>query len=321
MNRHDLLTNWRKLSSRAQEMGWKEAVRLSLMNALQTRAEAVPLASCRTSHYFQDHLADSADAGRAQRRAREADALSLHDASNIDKIYPLVFHHGNRLIRYTRLPANKTSKGLIVFFHGFNAWFHTGPLRPFNHFDLLAPWDTFGWKRQGSWFWGEKGVGFVADMIQALIRQEWSGPEQQPLFCMGSSMGGFGALYHGITLDGCRGIYVMAPQIDLKAKIEDYALNNRANPYAFLSGERIDSVPDLLALADARTMLPPLYLIQDLYDPVNEFSLHANRLLDCYHRKRAWYGLRIHPGARHDGDGSQAEAELFFSLILDQPAH
>ncbi|MBF0261389.1 MAG: hypothetical protein HQL97_06045 [Magnetococcales bacterium] len=315
-NWRKVLAHGRKLRARADALGWREALRVSVINALRTQAETVPLASYRTGHYFQEVVSHKVETARAQRRAREAEALSMHDASNIDQIYPLVFHHGDRLIRYTRLPATRQSRGLIVFFHGFNAWFHTGPLRPFEQFDLLAPWDTFGWKRQGSWFWGEKGNGFVAEMVQALIRREWP-DSNQPLFCMGSSMGGYGALYHGITL-GCRGIYVMAPQVDLKAKIEDYGLESRANPYGFLRGESLDSVPDLCAIADEQATLPPLFLIQDLYDPVNEFPRHAERLLACYHRKRAWYGLRVHPGARHDGDGSQAEAELFFSLVLDR---
>ncbi|MBF0340961.1 MAG: hypothetical protein HQL95_08385 [Magnetococcales bacterium] len=307
---------WRKLSGRARQTGWREALRISAMHALQKHSETVPLARCDTRNYFMDQLPEERASLKEARRTREAEAFSLHSASNIDKIYPLVFHHGNRLMRYTRIPGQRASKGLVIFFHGFNSWFHTGPLRPFEEFDLLAPWDTFGWKRQGSWFWGEKGEGFVADMVQALIRQEHTDPAQ-PLFCMGSSMGGFGALYHGITL-GCRGIYAMAPQVDLKAKILDYDPASRGNPYGYLQGEDPEALPDLFRLADAREKLPPLFLIQNLYDPVNEFSRHAYKLLDVYHRKRAWYGLRVHPGVHHDGDGSQAEAELFFSLVLQK---
>lgn len=315
MNRHHLLDAWRKLSGRARQSGWREALRVSAMHALQTQADTVPLARCNTSRFFASSVQDQRASQKEARRTREAEAFSLHSASNIDKIYPLVFHHGERLMRYARIPALRESRGLVVFFHGFNSWFHTGPLRPFDHFDLLAPWDTFGWKRQGSWFWGERGRDFVAEMVQALIRQEHADPGQ-PLFCMGSSMGGFGALYHGIEL-GCRAIYVMAPQVDLKAKIADYAAQPR-NPYSFLQGEDPEALPDLFRLAEAQGSLPPLFLIQNLYDPVNEFSGHAYRLLDVYHRKRAWYGLRIHPGVHHEGDGSQAEAELFFALVLDQ---
>ncbi|MBF0295858.1 MAG: hypothetical protein HQL96_11765 [Magnetococcales bacterium] len=316
MNWRAIPEKWRLLATRADAMGWREALRVSLMNALRTPADVVPLANCNTKNYFPRKSQEDRAQQKNLRRAREDAALSLHDASNIDRIYPLVFHHGERLIRYARIPARKESKGLVVFFHGFNSWFHTGPLQPFEHFDLLAPWDTFGWKRQGSWFWGEKGNGFVAEMIQALIREHHPDPAV-PLFCMGSSMGGFGALWHGISL-GCRAIYAMAPQVDLAAKIADYGSDNRNNPYGFLQGASTDSLPDLLGLAAERETLPPLFLIQNLYDPVNEFSGHAYRLLEVYHRKRAWYGLRVHPGILHEGDGSQAEAELFFSIVLDR---
>lgn len=132
-------------------------------------------------------------------------------------------------------------------------------------------------------------------------------------------MGGFASLYHGIKYR-CNGLYVTAPQIDLRAKIIEYGIDNRDNPYGYLQGESLDSVPDLLAMAEEQESVPPLSLVQNQYDPVNPFVSHGFRLFEIYNRKHGWYGFRVYPDIRHGGDGSQSEAALFFTRILDKSA-
>lgn len=252
---------------------------------------------------------------RSHERDKTRQAEQLYDASEIERTYPLLFEFEGRTLRYAFIPAAGRSRGLVVMFHSWNAWLQMGPLTRWDEFDVLAPWDTFGWHRQGSWFWGEKGVNFVAGLVQALIvKHRQLG---QPLFCFGGSMGGFAALWHGITL-ACDGIYAQCPQIDIKAKIEEKGALDRENPFGFLAGDSVDTAPDLLKLAGNAPSLPPLFLVQTQFDPINPFSKHAARLIVEYDRKRAWYGLRIHPATGHGADGTQREAAYFFSLILDK---
>ncbi len=128
-------------------------------------------------------------------------------------------------------------------------------------------------------------------------------------------MGGFASLYHGIKYH-CSGIYVMMPQIDLRLKIEEYRSEGRNNPYGYIMGNSLETAPDLLKLASDQKELPPLFLVQHQFDPVNPFSQHGFQLLNIYNKKNAWYGVRVHPAIGHRGDGSQTEAEQFFLQIV-----
>lgn len=296
----------------AREVGFKEALRRAGLRMLLDPTDLVPLARVNTAGLFATDVDRIHEQERQQIRATSL----MFDASQVESSYPLVFEWEDRFLRYAFLPAEGESRGLVVLFHGHNAFLHFGPVRRWRHFDVLAPWDTFGWRRQGSWFWGEKGNNSVEIMIQALIAQYRDKAPASPWFCTGGSMGGFGALYHGIKY-ACDGIYVMCPQIDMTAKIVDYGADNPDNPYRYLKGDGPEALPDILRLAEEHAQLPPLYLIQNQYDHVNPFPTHALRLVQTYNRKGAWCGLRVHPSVGHGGDGKQEEAELFFTLILD----
>lgn len=259
-------------------------------------------------------FATDTDAIRAREKKRMRTASLVLDASRVDASYPASFEHDGRVLRYAHLPAKRERRGLVVLFHGHNATLHMGPMAPWPDFDLLAPWDTFGWNRQGSRFWGEQGDPFVARMVEALIRMHRDAAGHLPWFCLGSSMGGFGALYHGVSLDS-DGIYVMAPQVDLRASLAGAGPDT---PYGHLAGDDPRALPSIIEIAEGVDTLPPLYLVQHQFDPVNPFDRHGFRLLDVYNRKGAWYGVRIAPAIGHGGDGSQEEARLFFSSILDK---
>jgi hypothetical protein len=280
---------------------------------LERHFDVLPLARIDKSVLFATNTQEI----RARQKKQMRTTSMLYDASHVEDTYPLVFKWNSHLIRYAYLPATQQSKGLVVLFHGHNAYLHLGPIISWQHFDILAPWDTFGWHRQGSWFWGEKGENFVEQMVCELINNHRKQVLDRPWYCMGGSMGGFGALYHGIKYH-CDGLYVMAPQVDLKAKVIDYGRDNRDNPYGYLQGEKLDTVPDLFSITEAQEELPPLFLVQNQYDPVNRFAGHAFRLLEIYNRKNAWYGVRVYPAIGHGGDGSQREAGLFFSMIVDK---
>lgn len=299
--------------NRVREKGLRQTLYIIANRFLGLSSNTFPLAQIDHNILF----AENTDEIRAQEKKQMRASAMLYDASHVEATYPLVFEREGRFMRYSFLPASEQSKGLVVLFHGHNAYLHLGPMMAWQHFDILAPWDTFGWRRQGSWFWGEKGDNFVEHMVFELISKYREDVPNRYWFCMGASMGGFGALYHGIKYR-CNGIYVMAPQVDLQTKVIDYGRDNRDNPYGYLQGETLDTVPNLLELAEAQDILSPLFLVQHQYDPVNNFADHAFRLLEIYNRKNAWYGIRVYPAIGHGGDGSQQEGEMFFSLIVDK---
>jgi hypothetical protein len=298
---------------KAREVGPYETMRLALNRMMGRAVEWTPLARADADTLFSVDV----EGVRARGKRKLRTTPLLMDASTVEENYPELIESEGRIMRYSFLPARKESRGLVVHFHGHNAHCQLGPAIGWEHFDLLSPWDTFGWNRQGSWFWGEKGVGFVEPIVQALIGRHRRA--EQPWFCVGGSMGGFAALYHGIKY-GCAGVYVQAPQVDLRAKVIEYGRDDRNNPYGYLQGETLESVPDLLALAEGQETLPPLFLVQNQYDSVNPFASHGFRLLAIYNRKHGWFGFRVYPSIGHGGDGSQHEAQLFFTRILDKAA-
>jgi hypothetical protein len=268
----------------------------------------------------KEYLLDADITGEEARRKvlRQArDQSLIQNPEQISSQYPDFFEENGRILRYRFIPAIKQTKGLVTLFHGFKTLLHHGPMEAWDNFDLLAPWDNFGFQRKGSWFLGEKGQPFVEHLVMGLIRKFRAERPSQPWFCTGGSMGGFASLHLGIKYD-CDGIYATEPQVDLNRKIEDYGADDPLNHYRYLRGEGPESLPNLYQIAEEKETLPPLYLVQQLYDRTNYLAEHAFRLLEIYNRKKAWYGARISPGIGHRSDPSQAEAQYFFNLIVEK---
>lgn len=243
---------------------------------------------------------------------------AFSDSSNLDASYPKVFEYNGKIVRYSYNKAEGKPKGLVVLFHGWGGEFSSG-LKPkgWDGFDVLAPWDSFGYNRRGSWFWGEKGDNFVEKMITALIAEKRRERQELPWFCFGYSMGGFGALYHAIHHQA-DGVYAMMPQVDLKLKAEEYKESGKMNPYGHLFDDSGTEIPDLLQVAAEQKSLPPLFLIQNQEDPVNPFADHGYRLLEQYNNKNGWYSLRVYPACGHTHDGFPEEARQFFESIIEK---
>lgn len=300
-------------------LGFRRTIELTKMYLkAQERKTFFPLQFAYLDYFFETDV----DAIRKKDKQIMRETSLLFDYSQVEKTYPNIFQKENIKIRYSFQEAKNNSLGLVVLFHGHNAYLHAGPMEKFDNFDVLAPWDNFGFNRQGSWFWGEKGNNFVEKIIWDLISKFIDDHNYKFWFCFGGSMGGFASLYYGIKYNA-NGMYVMCPQVDLKIKIEDYGLDNKNNPFLFLMGESgLNSVPDLIDLARNKESLPPLFLMQHQYDSVNSFKKHAIKLINIYSEKDAWLGLRIQPGIGHMADGLQREANLFFKLIVEKnPPH
>jgi hypothetical protein len=81
--------------------------------------------------------------------------------------------------------------------------------------NILAPLDRYGAKGQGSWWLGEGGDFFVADLLHRLVKQVRRDIGRDAgLYFMGSSMGGYGALLHGLLL-GARAVFTSQAQTRL----------------------------------------------------------------------------------------------------------
>lgn len=264
-------------------------------------------------------LASGVSAIRDYARRRKGETKREEAGKNLPKYFPFEYIHANGTrMRYALFPAVSESKGLVVIFHGYLG-FEIYPIRyGWKHFDLLLPLDNFGWKSLGSWFWGEKGQNHVEVAAAGLIQKVRADLDAKRWFTIGTSMGGFAALYHGIKY-AAGGVYVMTPIIDLKAKIRDYRSRSIQTSYTELAepgDKELDKVPDIYREAEQAETLPPLFLIQNQYDRSNPFGEDTVPLLQIYSEKKAWHGLRVHPSIGHQGhDGGYDEAQYFFDLI------
>jgi len=82
--------------------------------------------------------------------------------------------------------------------------------------NVLTPIDNFGYENRGSCWLGEKGDFFVKDLLQKLIHEIAEEYEcEDNIYLYGSSMGGYGAILHGI-LCKANAVYAHAPHIRLQ---------------------------------------------------------------------------------------------------------
>lgn len=143
------------------------------------------------------------------------------------------FHFEGREFDYTFRPATDPSAPLFVHLHG-----HTVNPRPSKFRDpewnVLCPVDNFGVKGAGCWYLGEDGDTFWLRAMPALIKHVYSG---ERIYFAGSSMGGYGAILHGI-LNTARGVYANIPQTWLLGS--SYAENGMKRYFEPIFGEQGD---------------------------------------------------------------------------------
>lgn len=112
-----------------------------------------------------------------------------------------------------RLSKNPSIDRAVVILHGH------GNNERFSRFmddkwTVIIPLDTYGYEGKGSWWLGESGDFFTFRMLQELIRilkEKYSLPS---IYFWGSSMGGYGAILHGILMKSVA-VFAHIPQIKL----------------------------------------------------------------------------------------------------------
>lgn len=140
--------------------------------------------------------------------------------------HELVDGNGRRL-PFALVPAAKPKESpLLVAFHGW-----TGGLNVERNFDtlitpayvdqypenwnILIPQDRYGFGRCGSWWLGEKGDFFLLLLLDGMIRLAGNTCGfNGDIYTYGISMGGFGAILHGLRWKA-RAICANVPQIRL----------------------------------------------------------------------------------------------------------
>ncbi|WP_373031264.1 alpha/beta hydrolase family protein [Sulfurovum sp.] len=135
--------------------------------------------------------------------------------------------------------------------------------RHFEHkmWNVLTPLDNFGYENKGSCWLGEKGDFFVKDLLQHLIHEIAEEYEcEDHIYMYGSSMGGYGAILHGI-LCKANAVYAHAPYIRLQET--NNANTAQKNFYDSIFNESISKENDLTNFLNPIDAFPIFYLCDD----------------------------------------------------------
>lgn len=141
-------------------------------------------------------------------------------------------------LNYKYTPCeNESEAPLLVLLHG-----HTHNALPSKYvnpnLNILVPIDNYGASNCGSWWLGESGDYFVKDVLHALIKEK-ARYSNGDLYLWGSSMGGYGALLHGMLLNA-KAVYANIPQVKLLgSKYSDQGMHKFFKP---IFGEDINSI-------------------------------------------------------------------------------
>ncbi|BBB30255.1 heparinase II/III family protein [Neptunomonas japonica] len=186
-----------------------------------------------------------------------------------------------RRMYYKFSPAdNPADSPLLVILHG-----HTFSAKPSRYrnsdWNVLVPIDNYGVEQAGSWWLGEGGDFFVKSLLERLVQktQEKIG-SNRGLYFWGSSMGGYGALLHGILL-GADAVYANIPQIKLLDT--SYSASGMGKFFGPIFDKDLE-FNDLTNLIDGNKKLPLFYIAQARFDHKNYLEEHALYFLDkCRH--------------------------------------
>lgn len=227
--------------------------------------------------------------------------------------YQLNTPDGKQLPTTISHAENDKDSPIVIVFHGW-----TGGLNVKRDFDtkitpahpdefptnwnIVLPQDRYGLARCGSWWLGEKGDFFVLKLLDNLVTF-MRGPLgfRGDIYTFGTSMGGFGALLHGLRWQA-RAIVANVPQVRLLAG--DWAgLNVRPLRSVFgaetlnthmAGGELSPEQAGLMRYADATNFInpslpanrrPTLLIAQSRYDITRDYAREhcfalVNKLLD-----------------------------------------
>ena len=108
---------------------------------------------------------------------------------------------------------NPREKPILLKFHGWGAGSKLKKASRIKNWNQVSPMDRYGHVRNGCWWLGENHEFFYLDLIDQLIQQLRDDLGMTgDIYAHGSSMGGFGALLHGLR-HKFKAISVNVPQV------------------------------------------------------------------------------------------------------------
>ncbi len=227
--------------------------------------------------------------------------------------------------RFTLSSVNPNNAPLLVILHGHG----TGKATKFQHkmWNVLTPIDDFGYENKGSWWLGEEGDFFVKDLLHVLIKQisEKYNCENN-IYIYGSSMGGYGAILHGI-LCSARAVYANVPQIKLLNTIYSQRMMNKY--FSALFSDTVAKENDLtnyLINDNNEIKFPTFYLCENVVSGKNAYENylieHTYYFINKCLENNIKFHLELLPKDGHDKNYGLGEVldkfERFTPVILNE---
>jgi len=196
---------------------------------------------------------------------------------------------GNQLNYRLNLSENPIGCPLFIVLHGHGS--HSTKFQ-YDGWNILSPYDNFAFNNKGSWWLGENGDFFVKDLLQKLIKEVSEKYKcENNIYFYGSSMGGYGAILHGI-LSNARAVYANVPQIQFSSTY--FLFFNENFESIFGKDKALPKEENLLNYLNTEDDFPIFFLCENMIEESKHLKnyLQENSLMffnRCYK-----YQLKIH---------------------------
>ncbi|MCH7379966.1 MULTISPECIES: alpha/beta hydrolase family protein [Acinetobacter] len=229
---------------------------------------------------------------------------------NNDNLSFIIDEQGRHLY-FAFKPAENPQQAKTVFIlHG-----HTFNAKPSNFVDknwnVVCPIDNYGVDNSGSWWLGEKGDYFVKELLQQLVVKIKEITGSNRIYFWGSSMGGYGAIFHGIECKA-EGVFAHIPQIKLKNTVYTDGIMAKYVTNVF-EGADVDELDLLNKLQTInKSEMPCFFITQTRFDYNQYLEQQANAFIEKCNHLGLMYFYEIAPKYGHSIYRSVAQSIAVF---------
>ena len=222
--------------------------------------------------------------------------------------------HDGREMEYRFVPAKQNPKSAPTFIilHGHGNY---PPARAaYPDWNVFNPLDNFGFNGLGSWWLGENGIKFTIELFNLALEKALSSVDQtlstSKLFIYGSSMGGYGALLHGVRI-GAKGIYANVPQIKLLGST--YSKKGQYKYFRpIFETDEGDIHNDLVKYLSSFSEHPLYFICENRFGQVNYLREQCMSLIEHFNQNKTNYHLEINPTSGHNKNRRLLEVKKLF---------
>jgi hypothetical protein len=246
--------------------------------------------------------------------------VSLTTSQPYDTIEVATDPDGHEMPFVVRPGTNPEECRTLVVLHGHGA--NTVPSKFVSpDWNVIVPFDRYGYQGLGSWWLGEDGKFFVADLLQQVVeetRERFGG--DRGLYFWGSSMGGYGAILQGLLMEA-DAVFAHIPQTRLRGT----QYTERPTQRTFLDPVLGDSrhawidLASLLAEFEPRRA-PLFFLSQNRFDYPKYLEQHCLHFVNACIRGGFNFHLEVQPKQGHKLYTNVARTVALFDRFHDDIA-